>query len=147
MKVKECMCNKVICVCPQDTLSNIAKVMQSNHIGCVPVCDNEKICGIITDRDIVLRAIANNKDVESTMASEVMTTNLYTCMQDDEITNAQKKMECNQVRRLPVCDNTNRVVGILTLGNLVNNNELSQNNVTTTIENICNCEGNIKNGE
>lgn len=147
MKVKECMCNNVICVCPQDTLANVAKIMQSNHIGCVPVCNNEKICGIVTDRDIVLRAIANNKDVESTMVNEIMTTKLCTCTQEDEIKSAQSKMESNQIRRLPVCDNSNHVIGILTLGNLVNNDELSKNNVTTTIENICNCEGNIKNGE
>ena len=149
MKVQECMCNKVACVTPQDTISNVAKVMQSNHIGCVPVCDEQKqLCGIITDRDIVLRAVACDKDINNTMASEIMTTNLCTCKQDDEMTNAQSQMEFNQVRRLPVCDNQNRVVGMLTLGNLANNNtQIGKNQVATTLGNICNCQGQAKNAE
>ena len=149
MKVQECMCNKVACVTPQDTVSNVAKVMQSNHIGCVPVCDEQKqLCGIITDRDIVLRAVACDKDINNTMASEIMTTDLCTCKQDDEMTNAQSQMEFNQVRRLPVCDNQNRVVGMLTLGNLANNNtQIGKNQVATTLGNICNCQGQAKNAE
>lgn len=149
MKVKECMCTKITCVTPQDTVSNVAKVMQSNHIGCVPVCDNQKqLCGLITDRDIVLRAVACNKDINNTMASEIMTTDLCTCTQDDEITNAQSAMSFNQVRRLPVCDAENHIVGILTLGNLANNNvQIGKSQVSTTLGNICNCEGQTKNAE
>lgn len=149
MKVKECMCTKVACVTPQDSISNVAKVMQSNHIGCVPVCDNQKqLCGIITDRDIVLRVVACDKDVNNTMASEIMTTDICTCTQDDEMTNAQSQMEFNQIRRLPVCDNQNRVIGMLTLGNLANNNaQIGKNQVATTLGNICNCEGQAKNAQ
>lgn len=149
MKVKECMCTKVACVTPQDSISNVAKVMQSNHIGCVPVCDNQKqLCGIITDRDIVLRVVACDKDVNNTMASEIMTTDICTCGQEDEMTNAQSQMEFNQIRRLPVCDNQNRVVGMLTLGNLANNNaQIGKNQVATTLGNICNCEGQAKNSQ
>lgn len=149
MKVQECMCGKVACVTPQDTISNVAKVMQANHIGCVPVCNEQKqICGIITDRDIVLRAVACDKDMNNTMASEIMTTDLCTCKQDDEMTNAQSQMEFNQIRRLPVCDNQNRVVGMLTLGNLANNNtQIGKNQVATTLGNICNCQGQAKNAE
>lgn len=149
MKVQEFMCNKVACVTPQDTIYNVAKVMQSNHIGCVPVCDEQKqICGIITDRDIVLRAVACNKDIQNTMASEIMTTDLCTCKQDDEMTNAQSQMEFNQIRRLPVCDNQNRVVGMLTIGNLANNNtQIGKQEVATTLGNICNCQGQAKNAE
>lgn len=149
MKVKECMCNKVACVTPQDTISNVAKVMETNHIGCVPVCNEQKaICGIITDRDIVLRAVACGKDLNSTMASDIMTTNLCTCTQYDEMTNAQSKMSNNQIRRLPVCDENNRVIGMLTLGNLANNNtQIGDNQISNTLSDICNCNGQIKNAE
>ena len=149
MKVNECMCTKIACVTKEDSISNVAKVMQTNHIGCVPVCDNQKqLCGIITDRDIVLRVVACNKDINNTMASEVMTTNICTCKQEDEITNAQSQMEFNQVRRLPVCDEQNRVIGMLTLGNLANNNvQIGKPQVATTLGNICNCDGKTKNAE
>ncbi|MBR3002344.1 MAG: CBS domain-containing protein [Clostridia bacterium] len=149
MKVKECMCTKVACVTPGDSISNVAKVMQSNHIGCVPVCDQQQqLCGIITDRDIVLRVVACQKDINQTMASDIMTTQICTCKQDDEMTNAQSQMEINQIRRLPVCDNQNRVVGMLTLGNLANNNQqIGQQQVANTLGNICNCQGQAKNNQ
>lgn len=149
MKVKECMCKKVACVTPQDTISNVAKVMQSNQIGCVPVCDaQQQLCGIITDRDIVLRVVACNKDTNQTMASDIMTTQIWTCKQDDDMTQAQTQMEANQIRRLPVCDNQNKVIGMLTLGNLANNkNQLGQQQVATTLGNICNCQGQPKNNQ
>ena len=149
MKVQECMCTKVACVTPQDTVSNVAKVMQNSHVGCVPVCDEQKqLCGIITDRDIVLRVVACDKDINSTMASDIMTTDIQTCTQDDEMTNAQSKMEFNQIRRLPVCDTQNRVIGMLTLGNLANNNaQIGKSQVATTLGNICNCQGQTKNAE
>lgn len=149
MKVNECMCQNVACAKTDDTILNIAKTMEQNHIGCVPVCDkNNKLCGIITDRDIVLRVIANSKDVRQTKASDIMTVNPCTCTQDDEITNAQSKMAFNQIRRLPVCDDNNHVVGILTIGNLANNDtEVGKAKFSSMIGNICNCEGNVKNAE
>lgn len=149
MKVKECMCNTVCCAKPETTVNEIAKMMNDNHIGCVPVCDeNNCICGIVTDRDIILRTIACNKNVNTTPASEIMTCNVCTCMQDDEISNAESKMANNQVRRLPVCDSNNHVVGILTMGNLAQyEDEIGKKQVSTTIEDICRCNGQTKNAE
>ena len=120
MKVKECMCTQVACVTPQDTLTNVAKVMETNHVGCVPVCDeSQQICGIITDRDIVLRAVATGKNLAQTMASEIMTVNPWTCKQEEDMQQAQNTMKQNQVRRLPVCDSKQRVIGMLTFLNQV----------------------------
>lgn len=148
MKVKECMCNDVCCVKPETKIYEIAKLMSENHIGCIPVCDqNNSICGIITDRDILLRCVACNKDTNQTPVSEIMTRNVCTCKENDEITNAQTKMGENQIRRLPVCDNNNKVVGILTLGDLTHNDEnIGKQEVCTTFENICNSPNN-KNAE
>lgn len=149
MKVNECMCKNVVLVKPEDNVLKAAKIMKNNHIGCVPVCDeNNCICGILTDRDIVLRAVANDKNVNTTKISDIMTTDIYTCFQDEEITNAQSKMAFNQIRRLPVCDANNHVVGILTIGNLANSNtQIGKTQFSTMVGNICNCEGNAKNAE
>lgn len=148
MKVKECMCNDVCCVKPETKIQEVAKLMTQNHIGCIPVCDNNNcICGIVTDRDVLLRCVACDKDTKQTPVSDIMTCDVCTCKEDDEMTNAESKMGQNQIRRLPVCDNQNRVVGILTLGDLAQNGgALGTKQVCTTVENICDCQGN-KNAE
>ena len=148
MKVKDCMCEDVCCVKPETKIQEVAKLMSKNHIGCIPVCDeNNCICGIVTDRDVLLRCVACNKDTSQTPVSDIMTCNVCTCQEDDDMTNAETKMGQNQIRRLPVCDSQNRVVGILTFGDLAKNDyELGKQQVYTTIENICNCNGN-KNAE
>ena len=148
MKVKDCMCKEVVLVKPECDTEECARVMCENHIGCIPVCDdNNCICGIVTDRDIILRCVACNKDTNQTPASDIMTCNVTTCKQEHEMTNAQTKMEQKQIRRLPVCDSNNQVVGILTLGDLAHfDTKLGKQQVCTTFENICNCEGQIKNG-
>lgn len=149
MKVKECMCNEVCCVNPDTKVYEAVKLMNENHIGCIPVCDhNNCICGVVTDRDILLRSVACDKDIKQTPISDVMSCNVCTCKENDDMTNAESKMAENQIRRLPVCDENNKVIGILTMGNLAQNDkELGKQEVCTTIENICNCNGQIKNAE
>ena len=148
MKVKECMCNDVCCVKPETKIKEVAKLMSENHIGSIPVCDqNQCICGIVTDRDILLRCVACDKDTNQTPVSEIMSCNVCTCKEEDDITNAQTQMSQNQIRRLPVCNSKNEVVGILTLGDLAQNTQsIGQQQVNETIENICNCHQN-KNSE
>ena len=146
MKVKDCMCGEVCCVKPDTKVYEIAKLMGQNHIGCVPVCDDQNcLVGIITDRDIILRSIANDKDVKSTKASEIMTTNVCTCNENEDISDAENKMAQNQIRRIPVVDN-NKVIGILTLGDLAHyNEETGEDNFCNTVEDICGCGGQAKN--
>lgn len=148
MKVKDCMCENVCCVKPETKVSEVAKLMSEKHIGCIPVCDNNNcICGILTDRDILLRTVACDKDCCNTTASEIMSTNVCTCKEDDEMTNAESKMASNQIRRLPVCDQNNHVIGILTIGDLAHSEmELGQDHVCTTISDICNCNTGKNNG-
>ncbi len=148
MKVKECMCNNVLSVNPETNVQDVVKLMSENHIGCVPVCDsNNCICGIITDRDILLRSVACNKDASKTPISEIMTSNVCICNQNENINEAQNKMGENQIRRLPVCDENNKLVGILTLGNLSQNDyQIGKHEVCSTLNSICNCNEN-KNAE
>ena len=143
MKVKDCMCEDVCTIKPESTLRDVAKMMSEKHIGCMPVCDNNNcVCGIITDRDLVLRGIACNKDINNTKVSDIMTCNVCSCSETDDITNAETKMGQKQIRRLPVCDDNNRVVGMLTLGDLANNdNKIGKEQVCDTLENICDCKG------
>ncbi len=147
MKVQDCMCNDVCCVKPDTNVYEVAKLMNQNHIGCVPVCnENNTLCGIVTDRDILLRSVVCDKDIKNTPVSEIMTCDVCSCNENDDVENAQFKMSQNQIRRLPVCDQNNQVIGILTLGNLAqNNNEIGKQEVCTTIGNICNCQGQTKN--
>lgn len=145
MKVKDCMCEDVCTIKPESTLREVAKMMSEKHIGCMPVCDNNNcVCGIITDRDLVLRGIACNKDINNTKVSDIMTCNVCSCSETDDITNAETKMGQKQIRRLPVCDENNKVVGILTIGDLANK-KVNKEELSTTLEDICNCNGNQNN--
>ena len=148
MKVKDCMCTDVCWVKPETTICEVAKLMSQNHIGSIPVCDtNNCLCGIVTDRDIILRTIACDKDVKTTPVSDIMSTNVCTCEEDEDIANAENKMGTNKVRRLPVCDNNKKVIGILTLGDIAQNRaKLDDREICITFEDVCDCDTN-KNAE
>lgn len=147
MKINECMCKDVCFIKPDCKVYDAARIMCENHIGCIPVCDDQKqVVGLITDRDILLRTVACNKDAKATPVSEVMTCNVCTCGCEEEVSQVQNIMANNQVRRIPVVDNENKLVGILTMGDLAHfSGELGRQNVCTTIENICNCKGTTQN--
>ena len=146
MKVKDCMCYEVAYLTPESTVEDCAKLMCSKHIGCIPVCDsNKKIVGLVTDRDVILRSIACNKDIKTTPISDIMTCNVCSCGPDEEINEAEKKMSNEQIRRLPVVDENNKIIGIITLGDLCTNQNVDTKDVCSTLENICKC--NDKNAE
>ena len=111
MKVKECMCTQVSCVNPDTKIKDVAKLMLNKHIGCVPICDNNnQVVGLVTDRDLILRTVAKEKDIAQTPVSEVMTTKVYNISPEAEIEEASKIMCDCQIRRVPVVDN-NTIVG------------------------------------
>ena len=143
MKINECMSPDVCFVKPDCKVYDAARIMCENHIGCIPVCDDKKsVVGILTDRDIVLRTVACDKNAKNTQVSDIMTTNVCTCQNDQDICDAENTMAKYQVRRLPVVDSNNKMVGILTMGDLAQNDKkIGQQNVCTTIENICECKG------
>lgn len=145
MKVNECMCNDVCCVKPETKLNEVAKLMAERHIGSIPICDNNNcICGIVTDRDIILRTIACDKDVKTTPVSDIMSCNVCCCTPNTDINEAEKMMSQNQIRRIPVIDN-DKIVGILTLGDLAANENVNTQELCNTLENICG--DNTKNAE
>lgn len=145
MKVDQCMCKNVVCANQDTTITDIAKLMSDNHIGCVPICDfNKNVVGVITDRDITLRTVACGKDANTTKASEIMTTKVYKVNPTAEVSEASKVMCDCQVKRVPVIEG-NTLVGIITLGDLANNNDVSSNEVCNTVEGICNCNNHQNN--
>lgn len=140
MKVKDCMCHEVAYVNPNCSVEECAKIMCNNHIGCVPVCDDSKqIVGLVTDRDILLRTVGCGKEIKNTPVSDIMTCQVCSCGPDEDVSEAEQIMSDNQIRRLPVIDN-NKVIGILTLGDLAANENISTDGVCATLENICGCD-------
>lgn len=149
MDVKDCMTKNVCCCTPNTNVAEVAKLMCDNHIGCVPVCDEDnKVVGVLTDRDVILRSISCNKDVNTTPVSEVMTCGVCCCKPDTTIDEATKLMSDFKIRRIPVCDQNNKIIGILSLGDLANHDKtVGQKQICNTLQNICECGDNSKNAE
>ena len=140
MKVKDCMEKNVCYLAPENTALDCAQMMNEKHIGAIPICDqNKKIVGIVTDRDIVLRVVANKKDAMLTSISEIMTKDVCYCFEDDEVINVENKMAKEQIRRIPVVDSNENIVGIMTFKNLCDNENLNNLSIGQTLDNICTC--------
>lgn len=118
MQLRQIMTHHVHAVPPGASLRQAAQEMRSCDIGALPVCHNDKLIGVITDRDIAVRAVAEGKDPESCCVREAMTPDFIYCYEDEDVAEAVKLMEQMQVRRLPVMDRDNRLVGIVSLGDL-----------------------------
>jgi CBS domain-containing protein len=119
MQLREIMTHDVHAVPPDASLRRAAQEMQACDVGALPVCMGDKLVGIITDRDIATRGVAEGKDPSSCPVSEAMTPELIYCFSDEDVQRAVELMEFKQIRRLPVMDrNTMRLVGIVSLGDL-----------------------------
>jgi CBS domain-containing protein len=119
MKVKEIMTRDVDAVSPETTLRDAAERMHSLDVGVLPVCDTDRLVGVITDRDITVRATADGLDPFATQVGEIMSKDdLITCSEDEEVEAATQLMRDKQVRRLPVLNAERRLVGILALGDV-----------------------------
>jgi CBS domain-containing protein len=114
MRIKEVMSRDVILASPRQTVSEVAQMMAERDIGFMPVGDHDRIVGMVTDRDIVVRGIAAGKG-PSTPVSEVMTEDVKYCFEDEDIDHVVTNMGENQVRRLPVMNRNKRLVGVVTL--------------------------------
>lgn len=118
MNVSKVMTTRVSWVGPDFTVSEVARRMRAEEVGALPVAHNDRLIGMVTDRDIVLRAVADGGDIERVTAKQVMTGPVLYCFEDDSISTVLKNMGDNQVRRLPVLDRNKRLVGVVSLGDL-----------------------------
>jgi len=118
MKIKDVMTRGVEVVRPDATLQEAAAKMKSLDVGPVPVCENDRVLGIITDRDIVVRAVAEGRDARTTRVEDVMTREVFSCGEEDDVKDAAKTMKQRQIRRLVVLTADKRLAGIVSLGDI-----------------------------
>ncbi len=116
--VKSAMHNGAEWVGPQTSITDIAKKMRKLDVGSIPVGENDRLIGMVTDRDIICRGLANGGDVSKLTARDVMTAGIVYCRDRDTIDDALGIMESKQVRRLTVIDDNKRMVGILSFGDI-----------------------------
>lgn len=118
MLIREVMTRSVTLTNPDATLTDAARRMAEEDVGALPIGENDRLVGMLTDRDIVVRAIARNRSAEQTRVREAMTETIRYCMETDSVEKVADIMAREQVRRLPVINKDKRLVGIVSLGDL-----------------------------
>ena len=118
MKVKDVMHRNVTWVEPGTPIRQIANKMRDQDIGAIPVGENDRLVGMVTDRDICCRGFADGRDAGTLTARDVMSKPILYCRTGDDIADAVHVMENKKVRRLPVIDENKRMVGMLSLGDI-----------------------------
>lgn len=118
MKVSDLMSQAVESTRPDASLQQAAEQMKSLDVGSLPVCHQDRLVGMVTDRDIVVRSVCEGHDPETDHVEDVMTPELIYCFDDQDISEAAQLMKENQIRRLPVLNRKKRLVGIVSLGDL-----------------------------
>ena len=112
-KVREVMTDRPRCVTPETPISEAARLMKSDDVGSLPILEGERLAGIVTDRDIVLQAVAEEKDPRGMPVREVASRELVTIGPEEDLSEALRLMASHQVRRIPVVDEDSRLVGIV----------------------------------
>jgi CBS domain-containing protein len=128
MQIKEVMTRDVEVIRPDDSIQEAARKMKDLDVGAIPVCDGERLVGMITDRDITIRATAEGRDPSDTTAQETMTSEIYYCFENQNIEDAALLMMEKQIRRLPILDDNKKLVGIVSLGDVaedIEDNEIA----------------------
>ena len=119
MKVKDVMHKGVDWVSPNTPVTELAKLMREHDIGCIPIGEDDRLIGMVTDRDIVCKGLAGtNFNAGRATARDVMTSGIHCCREDDDLAKAVRHMEELKIRRLPVINKSMRMVGILSLGDV-----------------------------
>ena len=121
MKVKEIMSPDVRIASPKDTLQQAARMMEEMDCGCLPVGEDDRLVGMVSDRDITIRAVAQGKAPDRCTVGEVMSNDIKYIYDDETLEDASRNMSEQQVRRLPVLNRKKRLVGIVSLGDLALN--------------------------
>jgi CBS domain-containing protein len=115
---KEIMHHQKWILSPQETVAIAAEKMKEHNAGVIVVAEDDKLMGILTDRDIVIRCLAVGRDPKSTRVEKIMSSPVIHCMEDDPIENITKKMSNAQVHRLPVMDRHMKLCGLISLNNI-----------------------------
>ena len=123
MQVRDIMSRKVEVISPQTSVAEAAEIMKAHDVGVLPVCDGDRLVGMLTDRDIIVRSTADGFHPETVQAGEVMTADVVYGFEDQEISEAARLMEEKQIRRLPIVNRQKSLVGVLSLGDIAAGNK------------------------
>lgn len=118
MKVKDAMHKDANWCDPEKPISEVAKLMKDEDIGSVPIGENDRLIGMVTDRDLTIRAVAEGRDPKKTKARDIMSKGIIYCTENQNIEDAVHLMEEKKLRRLPVINDNKRLVGMLSLGDI-----------------------------
>jgi CBS domain-containing protein len=123
MKISEIMTREPELIDPNSSIHDAARRMKNENIGALPIGENDRLIGMVTDRDIAIRAVAENRDPSSTTVRDVMSEKIYYCFEDDDVEDAARCMAENQVRRLPILNRDKRLTGIVSLADIAQTGE------------------------
>jgi CBS domain-containing protein len=149
MRVEQLMARPVQCCRPEDSLARAAQLMWDHDCGCLPVCGGDgitRVVGIITDRDICMRALFQGKPLQELRVSEAMAKQVHVCRPSESLADAEKTMREARIRRLPVVDEQNALVGMISLADLAQeaarersatSQEITETEVGDTLAAIC----------
>jgi CBS domain-containing protein len=118
LQVKDVMTPQAEVISPDATTEEAASLMKTLDIGVLPVCDEEGLVGVLTDRDLVVRVMAATRDPKAVLVGEAMTPSVVYCFEDDDVEHAAAVMAGQQIRRLPVLDRNRKLVGIVSVGDI-----------------------------
>ena len=134
-RIREVMTSNPECVTQQDNIRDAARIMKSQDSGVVPVVDGKKIVGIITDRDIVVRGLAEGKNLADARVSELMSKSVRTLREDASVDEALELMSSADIRRLPIVNGSDELVGIVSIGD-ISKGATRDDKVGRTVESI-----------
>jgi CBS domain-containing protein len=129
MNCAEVMTKDPACCVPSDSASRVGKIMKTEDVGSIPVCESRqsrKLVGIVTDRDLALLVVAEGRDANGTLVQDVMTRDPFYCSPEDDIEKALDAMERHQVRRVPVVDRRGQLMGIISQADIATRGESYQ---------------------
>jgi CBS domain-containing protein len=117
MKVREIMTTNVECVGPDTSMIDLAQKMKTLDVGFLGVCESDRLVGTVTDRDLVIRGIASGRDLMAT-ARDVMSHDVFWCLEDDDVKDVAAKMREKEVRRMLILNKDKRLVGVVSIGDI-----------------------------
>jgi CBS domain-containing protein len=134
MQLNDIMTEYVEVISPEISIQEAAKQMRSLDVGVLPVCNGDRLVGMLTDRDLAIRAVADGRDPKTTTVEEAMTPEVAYCFEDQDTEEAERVMEKHQIRRLPVLARDKRLVGIVSLRDLAIKDD--ENHAAATLERV-----------
>jgi CBS domain-containing protein len=134
--VRDLMTANPECVREKDSILDVARIMKSQDTGVVPVVDGRKIVGLVTDRDIVVRGIAGGRNLNDLSVREVMTSNVRTVREDADLNEVLETMRGSEVRRVPVVNQNDELVGIVSIGDIATSTNNQSGRIGKAVEDI-----------